>query len=186
MNNCKPTFARLCTLFLYWGTLINFCIKLIDKSLVILGSFLKKYFCFISYQSSSKRVKIALTSGAKFETSLILNILLFWKNYFGLLFFLVNFHISSNCLNEKSLPLSRWLNLSEHCPLYWKVVGSIPGQGTYLDCGFNPLSGSIREATSWCFSHQHLSLLPALSLSLLPLSALPPFHLLSLKSTNIS
>ena len=25
----------------------------------------------------------------------------------------------------------------------WKVVGSIPGQVTYLGCGFDPLSGRI-------------------------------------------
>ena len=32
-----------------------------------------------------------------------------------------------------------------------KVVGSIPGQGTYLGCGFDPWSRCIQEAANWCF-----------------------------------
>ena len=33
-----------------------------------------------------------------------------------------------------------------------KVKGLIPGQGTYLGCGFDPWLGRVLEATSWCFS----------------------------------
>ena len=40
-----------------------------------------------------------------------------------------------------------------------KVVDSIPGQGTYLGCGFSPLSGCIWEATNRYFSgNEKLSL----------------------------
>ena len=31
-----------------------------------------------------------------------------------------------------------------------KVAGSIPGQGTYLDCGFNPRLGSRQESADQC------------------------------------
>lgn len=40
----------------------------------------------------------------------------------------------------------------EHCPTHQKANGSIPSQGTYLDCGFNPQSGYIREKTDQRFS----------------------------------
>ena len=43
--------------------------------------------------------------------------------------------------------------------------GSIPSQSTFLDCGFNPWSRHIWEATHWCFSltSMFLSLPPSLS-----------------------
>ena len=33
-----------------------------------------------------------------------------------------------------------WL---EHRPIHQKAVGLIPGQSTYLGCGFNPQSGHV-------------------------------------------
>ena len=32
------------------------------------------------------------------------------------------------------------------------VIGSIPSQGTYLGCGFDPMSRHIKEATNQYFS----------------------------------
>ena len=37
--------------------------------------------------------------------------------------------------------------------MHQKVAGSVPSQGMYLGCGFDPWSGCVREATSRCFSH---------------------------------
>ena len=71
--------------------------------------------------------------------------------------------------------LAGWLSWMEHCPVHQNVVGSIPGQGTYLGYGFNPWSGSIWEETDQLF--HVLSLALSLSLSPLPLF---------LKSINIS
>ena len=52
--------------------------------------------------------------------------------------------------------------------LHWLGIipqtGRLPGQGTYLGCGFGP--GSVWKATDWCFSHLDVSLL----------LFLPPFH----------
>ena len=58
-----------------------------------------------------------------------------------------------------------------------KVVGSIPGQGTYLGCGFYPHSGHVWETTNLCFSLTSMFL----SLSLSLLSPLPKInkHVLS-------
>ena len=36
--------------------------------------------------------------------------------------------------------------------MHQKVTGSIPGQGIYLSCKFDPGSGHIWEATDRCFS----------------------------------
>ena len=44
-----------------------------------------------------------------------------------------------------------------------KVTGSISGQGTCLDCGPGPWSGSVQKASDWCFSP---SFFPSLHLSL--------------------
>ena len=38
-------------------------------------------------------------------------------------------------------PWPLWLSWLECCPMQQKVVGSIPGEGTYLGCGFDPQSG---------------------------------------------
>ena len=56
-----------------------------------------------------------------------------------------------------------WLSWLEHCPEHQKAGGLIPGQGTYLSCGFNTWSWRAWEATNWCFS---LSLSVSLSLPL--------------------
>lgn len=37
-------------------------------------------------------------------------------------------------------------------PVHQNVVGFITGQGTYVSCEFNPLSGHIWEGTDGCFS----------------------------------
>lgn len=34
-------------------------------------------------------------------------------------------------------PWPVWLSQLEHCPLHQKVLGSVPGQVTYPDCGFD-------------------------------------------------
>ena len=44
--------------------------------------------------------------------------------------------------------LARWLSWLEHCPIHQKVVGSIFGQGTYLDYGYSPWLGCVWEATN--------------------------------------
>ena len=44
-----------------------------------------------------------------------------------------------------------WLSWLEHCPISWKVAGSIPSQGTCLSCGFSLRSGCFQEATDRCF-----------------------------------
>ena len=52
-----------------------------------------------------------------------------------------------------------WLRHLEHCPIYRKVVGLIPGQGTYLGFGFDPQSGHIQEGNQLMFlSHISVSL----------------------------
>ena len=51
-----------------------------------------------------------------------------------------------------------WLIWLECCPICQKVVGSIPSQGTYLGCRFNPQLGAYKRQpidvflTHWCFS----------------------------------
>ena len=39
--------------------------------------------------------------------------------------------------------LTRWLSWLERRPVYQKIVGYIPGQGTYLGCGSDPRLGHI-------------------------------------------
>ena len=73
------------------------------------------------------------------------------------------------------LALAGWHGWLECRPVHQKVAGLIPGQGTYLDCGFDPWSEHVWEATSQCFSHINVHLFVYLS---------PPFFL-SLKSVNI-
>ena len=44
-----------------------------------------------------------------------------------------------NCFKKNDRPtLAEWLRWLEHRPVYQKVTGLIPGQGTYLGCGFDP------------------------------------------------
>ena len=60
--------------------------------------------------------------------------------------------------------LAAWRSWVGCYPINQNVAGSILGQGTYLDCAFDPWSGCVREAANWCFS------LPVLSRCPLPLS----------------
>ena len=56
--------------------------------------------------------------------------------------------------------------------MHQKVAGLIPGQGIYLDCGFDPWLWRVQEAADQCFP-----------LTLMFLCVSPPFPLpLSLKS----
>ena len=75
-----------------------------------------------------------------------------------------------------------WLGWLEYCPIYQKVAGLIPSQGTYLGCRLDPRVGHIWEATNWCFSHKLLSL--SLSPPHLPPSL--PTSLFLSKTINIS
>ena len=49
--------------------------------------------------------------------------------------------------------LARWFSWLEHRPVHQKAAGSIPSQGTYLDCRFDPQVKHVWEATDQCFSH---------------------------------
>ena len=55
-------------------------------------------------------------------------------------------------VGKVEIALTRWLSWLEHCPIRQKVVGSIPSQGTYLGCRFDPQLGYVWEATNRCFS----------------------------------
>ena len=44
--------------------------------------------------------------------------------------------------------LARWFSWLECCPLHQRIVGSIPGQGTYLGCRCHPKLGYVREANN--------------------------------------
>ena len=58
-------------------------------------------------------------------------------------------------------------------PAHQKGAGSIPGQSTQLDCGFDPWSGNVQEATDGYVSLILMSLsLSSVFLSLLPASSL--------------
>ena len=69
--------------------------------------------------------------------------------------------------NQKYLrtALARWLSWLEHHSTLQKVVGSIPGQGTFPGCWFSPWSGRVEEATDPCFSLTSMFLFPLSSLS---------------------
>ena len=62
-------------------------------------------------------------------------------------------------IKSTDLALVGWLCWLERCPVYQKSVGSVPGQGTYLGCRFNPWSQRVRETTS-CFSLTSMFLPP--------------------------
>ena len=55
-----------------------------------------------------------------------------------------------------------WLSWLEHHPLDQRVVGSIPRQGTYPGCGFNPWLGRVWQGNQITVSHSDVS--PSLSL----------------------
>ena len=48
--------------------------------------------------------------------------------------------------------LAGWLSWLECCPIQQKIVGLIPGQGTYLGRRFDPGLGHVWEAAIQCFS----------------------------------
>ena len=51
--------------------------------------------------------------------------------------------------------LARWLSWSACCPVYQKVVGSIPGQGTYLGVGLITGRGMYRRRQPMDVSLSH-------------------------------
>ena len=79
----------------------------------------------------------------------------------------------------KSVSLAGWLSCLECHTIHQTVVGSVPGQGVYLGCRFDPWLGCLWEAIDGCFSHPCFSLSPSLPLSL---SASLPFSLKSIKN----
>ena len=57
------------------------------------------------------------------------------------------------------LALVRWLSWLEHYPIHQKDAGSIPSQGTYLACKFNPWLGAYeRQLTNVSLSSMFLYL----------------------------
>ena len=58
-----------------------------------------------------------------------------------------------------------WLSWLERHPINQKVVGLIPGQGTYLGCSSVPWSGHKQEATDQSFSLTSMFLSLCLPLS---------------------
>ena len=58
------------------------------------------------------------------------------------------------------LPWPVPLSWSECCPMKRKVAGSIPAQGTSLDCGFSLQWGCVGNATDRCFSYWRFPLSP--------------------------
>ena len=53
----------------------------------------------------------------------------------------------SNIKNVYSCP-GQWLSWLKRHPIHQKVVGSIPGQGTFLGCGFDPQMGCV-QVCNW-------------------------------------
>ena len=70
--------------------------------------------------------------------------------------------------NFSTLALAGGLSWWEHPPVHQKAADSIPGQGTYTGCGFNPPSQGMygRQLIDVCLSHLSLSLSLSVSLSL--------------------
>ena len=65
--------------------------------------------------------------------------------------------------DKTSLPLADvvWLVGASSCSQ--KVAGSIPGQGTYLSCGFDPGPGTYqRQPMDASLSHQYFPRFPSL------------------------
>ena len=62
-------------------------------------------------------------------------------------------------LRIKIPALAGLLSGLEHCPIHQKVVGSIPGQGTYVGSRYNAPPGMYRrQLISVCLSHRCFSL----------------------------
>ena len=78
---------------------------------------------------------------------------------------------SSRSLESISPSLARWLSWLEHHPVYQKIGGFTPGQGTHLGCKSDCWSGRYGKQpvdvslSHWCLS-VFLSLSPCLSLPL--------------------
>ena len=81
-----------------------------------------------------------------------------------------NQRAGSSELKTFKVALAGRLSWSEHCPTHQKVVSSIPGQDTYLDCRFDLQSGCMQEATDQGFSSMSMSVCLSISLSLSLLS----------------
>ena len=69
-------------------------------------------------------------------------------------------HISIKWFKRSQAALASVAQLVGACPVDRKVVGSIPNQGTYPGCGFDPWSGCVGEGNQSMF----LSFPPFLSL----------------------
>ena len=73
--------------------------------------------------------------------------------------------------NFLHVPWPGWLSWLERHPVHQSIVGPIPDPCTCLNCGFNPWSRHVQEATSRRFSPSSMflslpfSLLPSLSKS---------------------
>ena len=75
------------------------------------------------------------------------------------------------------LALAGWFRWLEHCSVHQKVVGLIPGQGTYLGFGFNPHPSTYgRQLIDHCFSFTSMCLSPSLS----PSSSLSKIYLIKI------
>lgn len=53
---------------------------------------------------------------------------------------------------QVTLALACVVQLVERLAVHQKVAGSVPGQGMYADCEFNPRAECVQEATDRCFS----------------------------------
>ena len=97
------------------------------------------------------------------------------------------------CLKLKVIKKAKYLSWLvcfswlEHHPIYRKVEGLIPNQGTYLCCKFYPCSGHIQSPFQAWMEGNQLVFLSHINISLsLSLSLSVPLHLsLSLSVSNI-
>ena len=63
--------------------------------------------------------------------------------------------------------LAGWLSWLEHRPIHQRAVGSVPSQGTYLGCGFNPWQGTYkRQLTGFSLTSMSVCLSVSLSKSI--------------------
>ena len=72
---------------------------------------------------------------------------IFWNSVFFELecYILQNMWLKQNFCESSWLV---WLSWLECCLYTERSWGSIPSQGTYLGCGFDPWLGRVREATN--------------------------------------
>ena len=104
-----------------------------------------------------------------------------------------NFLVTKNLSNLAYMPWSMCLGWLEHLPVHQGIVGliSIPSQGTYPGCGFDPWPGLVQEGNQSMLSlflyprHPLPPSLPLLSPSLfLPVLLLPSLSLCLSKSNE--